>query len=68
MGPLYRVCRNFQTKEIFDVYDFYHGRTFVGNWGKLPFALPSSGWVRVSNAEHIFIFNNCGLVRRAEGG
>jgi len=48
-----RVSRDFHTKKIYDVYDFWHGRTYRGRWDRIP--LPENGWRRVSNAEFIVI-------------
>jgi len=51
-----RVCRDFQTKEVFDVYDFWNGRTYGGSWRKL--MLPETGWKRIFGIEVIVIYIN----------
>lgn len=48
-----RVSRDFYTKEVFDVHDFWTGSSVPGTWRGIP--LPESGWTRISNAEYIII-------------
>jgi hypothetical protein len=54
MGKI-RVCRDFNTKEIYDVQDFGTGLTYGGSWRKLANFLPKDGWTRLSNAEVIIM-------------
>lgn len=48
-----RVSRDFYTKKVYDVYDFWRGKSYAGRFNKLP--LPQNGWIRISNAEYIII-------------